>query len=126
MLDQEVATEQYVSKWDRVKRNERGEPEVERARLDIVFQGRTGPVHVDIAITEAATASARDLSQRARADGAAAAREEQEKHWRYPGPDLIPFAVEAGGRLGESAESFLRSVIPKDLEDRAKKIASAK
>ena len=99
---------------------------MERARLDIAFQGRAGTVYVDIAVTEATTASAQALSQRARVDGAAAAHEEQEKHWRYPGPDLIPFVLEAGGRLGESAESFLRSVAPKDLEDRAAEIAAAK
>ena len=126
MMDHEILTEQYVPKWDRVKTNVRGEQEVERARLDIVFQGRTGPVYVDIAITEAGTASAQALSQRAQVDGAAAAHEEREKHWRYPGPDLIPFVVEAGGRMGVSAESFLRSVVPKDLEDRPAEIAAAK
>ena len=126
MVDKEVQTEQYVPKWDRTKTNARGEQEVERARLDIAFQGRAGPVYLDIAITEAITASARALSQRARVDGAAAAHEEQEKHWRYPGPNLIPFVLEAGGRFGESAESFLRSVTPKDLDDRAAEISAAK
>ena len=83
-------------------------------------------MYVDIAVTEATTVTSRLLSQRAKCDGAAAASAERDKHWRYPGPDMVPFVIEAGGRLGESAEAFLRSVTPKDLEDRAAELAAAK
>ena len=39
---------------------------------------------------------------------------------------MIPFVVEAGGRLGEAAESLLRSVAPKDPAERSVAIAAAK
>ena len=126
MLGQEVLTEQYVSKWDRWKRDSRGEWVLERARLDVVYEGQAGRVYIDIAIVEAATASASASRQRAAGDGVAAAEEEDDKHRRYPGPDLVPFVLEAGGRLGEAAQSLIRSVTPRDLADRGREIASAK
>ena len=69
-------------------------------------------------MAEAASISLPTRGQRAARDGAAAASEENDKRRRYPGPDLVPFVVEAGGRLGESAEALLRSVAPKDPEER--------
>ena len=56
----------------------------------------------------------------------AAADAEDEKRKRYPGPDLVPFVVEAGGRLGEAAESLIRSVAPKDPVERSMAISAAK
>ena len=126
MLGQEVPTEQYVGKWDRWKRDARGQLVLERARLDIVFQGRAGPVYVDIAVVEAGAGAASTLRERSVQDGLAAAREEDDKRRRYPGPDLVPFVVEAGGRLGESAQSLIRSVAPRDPVDRGQEIAAAK
>ena len=43
----------------------------------------------------------------ARRDGHAARRAECIKRARYPAPDLVPFALETGGRLGTAARSFL-------------------
>ena len=126
MLGQEVSTEQYVGKWDRWRRDTSGQLVLERARLDVVFQGRAGPVYVDVAIVEAASSSAAAWRARSAQDGVAAAEEEDAKRRRYPGPDLVPFVVEAGGRLGVAAQSLLRSVVPKDLADRAQEIAAAK
>ena len=126
MLGQQTDTEQYVPKWDRWKLNSRGVAELERARLDVVFQGRTGPVYIDVAIVEAGAGMPHELSRRARQDGEAATREEDEKRRRYPGPDLVPFVLETGGRLGEAAEALIRSVAPKDPAERSAAIASAK
>ena len=39
---------------------------------------------------------------------------------------MVPFVVEAGGRLGEAAETLIRSVAPKDPVERSLAIASAK
>ena len=126
MLYQEVATEQFVPKWDRIKRDHQGRPIVEKARLDVVFQGMAGKVYVDVAVVEAGSESAHALTRRALQDGAAAAEEENDKRKRYPGPDLVPFVVEAGGRLGEAAELLIRSVAPKDPVERSAAISEAK
>ena len=58
-------------------------------------------------------------------DGAAASREEDVKRARYPGPLLRPFVVEAHGRPGETAMSFLRDFAPSDPEVRSKVLADA-
>ena len=126
MLGQEVATEQFVPKWDRIKRNRQGQQVVERARLDVVFQGLAGPIYIDVAVVEAGSESGQALARRAAEDGAAAALEEDEKRRRYPGPDLVPFVVEAGGRLGGAAELLIRSVAPKDPVERSAAISEAK
>ena len=126
MLSQQVAKEQFVPKWDRNKRDCRGQQVLERARLDVVFQGLAGPIYVDVAVVEAGSESAHALTRRAVHDGAAAAHEEDEKRKRYPGPDLVPFVVEAGGRLGEAAELLIRSVAPKDPVERSAAISAAK
>ena len=94
--------------------------------MDVIFQGAAGLVYIDVAITEAAFSAGNTLTQRASQDGAAAAQKEDDKRKRYPGPDLVPFVVEAGGRLGESAEALIRSVAPKDPVERASAIAAAK
>ena len=36
----------------------------------------------------------------------------KQKSKRYPGPDLVPFVVRAGGHLGEAAELLIRSKEP--------------
>ena len=43
----------------------------------------------------------------ARRDGHAVRRAECIKRVRYPTQDLVPFAVETGGRLGNAARAFL-------------------
>ena len=53
MLDHQTATEQYVPKWDRWNTNCQVVAELERARLDIVFQGCTRPAYIDVAVVEA-------------------------------------------------------------------------
>ena len=98
-----------------------------RARLGVCFndlQGRR--VYLDVAVTDPATSCVHERRQRAARNGAAAAREEDSKRLRYPGPDLTPFVLESFGRLGPSADAFLRSVVPKDADNRAVLLGQAR
>ena len=52
-------------------------------------------------------------------NGEASRRAERSKHERYPGPQLKPFAVEVGGRVGAEARAFFLSRIrelPQDIQ----------
>ena len=82
-------------------------------------------VYLDITIVDAATVNPEQRRRRANHDGAAAARAEDTKRLRYPGPALVPFAVEALGRPGESAVNYLRSLAPVDPRARSKWLGSA-
>ena len=116
-------TEQFVPQWDRTNRG----GDLVRARLDVCFndpQGRR--VYLDVAVTDPATSCVHERRQRAARNGAAAAREEDSKRLRYPGPDLTPFVLESFGRLGPSADAFLRSVVPKDADNRAVLLGQAR
>ena len=81
---------------------------------------------MDVAITEASTANLAERRQRAARDGVAAEREEDEKRRRYPGPNVVPFVLESLGRVGESANALLRSLVPSDSADRAQVLGSAR
>jgi len=117
-------TEQHVPHWDRVD-EETGE--VEHARLDVATTDAEGRrVYLDITIVDAATVNPEQRRRRrANHDGAAAARAEDTKRLRYPGPALVPFAVEALGRPGENAVNHLRSLAPVDPRARSKWLGSA-
>ena len=112
-----------MPRWDR--RNAQGI--IERAKLDVCFddpQGRR--VYIDVAITDAATDDVHKLRSRAAQNGAAAADKEDRKRFRYPGPDLTPFVVEALGRMGSGADALLRSFAPKDATERSVVLGAAK
>ena len=56
----------------------------------------------------------------AKKDGEASRRAEREKHERYPGPQLTPFAVETPGRIGAEARFWLLAQVrelPTDMQD---------
>ena len=76
--------------------------------------------------SEAGRESTHVLMRRAVEEGLAAAQEEDEKRKRYPGPDLVPFVVEANGRLGGAAELLIRSNAPKDPVAGSAAISEAK
>ena len=125
LTGQTVVTEQFVSKWDRVVRVD-GTDTIERARLDVVFTNHHGQrVHLDVVVPTAGTTNPEMARARARKDGAAAARAADGKRVRYPGPDLVPFAVEALGRPGRDAVSFLRTLAPADPEQRSVVLGAA-
>ena len=120
-----VLREQFVPAWDRVRRV-RGQDIVERARLDVVFLDHHGRrCFVDIVIPTAASTCPEVIRARASKNGAAAARSEDAKRLRYPGPNLVPFAVEALGRPGSSALALMRSLAPPDPEERSVALGSA-
>ena len=79
----------------------------ESGRLDLVFQDSGTTVWVDLAVTAAATTSARTTAANARKDGGAARAEEAVKRSRYHSR-ATPFVLESGGRAGASALSFVR------------------
>ena len=54
-----------------------------------------------------------------RRDGHAARRAECVKRARYPTPDLVPFAIETGGRIGSAARAFLMR-LAEEAEDPVK------
>jgi hypothetical protein len=120
-----ATTEQYVPKWDReVLVN--GATAIEHVRLDVVFTNHHGQrVYLDVVVPTAGATNPEMARSRAERDGAAAARAADGKRVRYPGPDLVPFAVEALGRPGKDAVSFLRSLAPADPEQRSVVLGSA-
>jgi hypothetical protein len=125
LTGQAGATEQFVPKWDRVIRVD-GADNIERARLDVVFTNHHGQrVYLDVVVPTAGTTNPEMARARAKKDGAAAARAADGKRVRYPGPDLVPFAVEALGRPGRDAAAILRSLAPADPEQRSVVLGSA-
>ena len=116
-------TEQLVPHWDRAD-VETGE--VDHARVDVATADTWWRrIYLDITIADAATVNPEQRRRRAHHDGAAAARAEDTKRLRYPGPALVPFALEALGCPGESAVAFLRSLAPTEPRARAKWLGSA-
>ena len=118
-----VLTEQFVPRWDRVVN---GGEEIERARLDVVFHNQNAQrTYIDVSIPSAFSTCPELLRARAARDGAAAARAEDGKRLRYPGPDLVPFVVEALGRPGADAIALLRACAPEQPEERSQALGSA-
>ena len=133
-LGQRVATEEYVTAWDRPtdELDEKGNPKIERARLDVAYVDAEGRrAYVDIAVTSAATTSVDSRRRRAVKDGVAAADMVRTKRSRYPAAKLpnsplTPFVVEALGRLSPEAEGFLRAHAPEDKAARSLVLRRAK
>ena len=102
-----VAYEQRVPAWDAT--TDRG---TKLAVLDVVVDGTVGRQFVDVTVVDPLSAQGASMAARARADGVAARDRQREKHARYPGPLLVAAAIEAGGRMGNEFESFLRAHAP--------------
>ena len=105
---------------------------LEQARLDVGFRDEEGSLgYVDVSYTNACTTGdpATTLA-RARTAGKAASEREDEKRRRYPPAqnphvELVPFVVEARGRLGAEVLSFLRQHAPADAVLRSTVLARA-
>ena len=105
---------------------------LEQARLDVGFRDEEGSLgYVDVSYANACTAGdpATTLA-RARTAGKAASDREEDKRRRYPPAlnphvELIPFVVEARGRLGTEVLSFLRQHAPADPVLRSAVLARA-
>lgn len=81
--------------------------QIEQARLDVVVHDGVSRTLVDVVVCSALAGDASFRRACARRDGHAARRAEVAKRARYPSEELVPFAVETGGRLGADARAFL-------------------
>jgi len=116
-----VVIEQHVPSWDRV--TSRG---AEQARLDVAFINLSGVrSYIDVTIVDAQSSDRGLLTRRANQAGAAARRAEDTKRAKYPGPALVPFAIEALGRAGDSAANLLRAMAPTDPKERSEVLGDA-
>ena len=81
--------------------------QVGQARLDVIVYDGVSRALVDVVVV---SAYARDSTFRATCasrDGHAARRAVISKRTRHPSADLMPFALETGGRLGVDARAFI-------------------
>jgi hypothetical protein len=108
-METAVQLEQAVPGWDR----QGLDGQLERARLDIVthgWDGRTRYIDVVVMCTVGRSAA---CAASPNADGALAQRMEAMKRARYPGPNLIPAAIEHPGRMGPAFVDLIRWVCSK-------------
>ena len=97
-----------MPRWERL-----GADGLERAVLDVVvLRDPPGPLYIDVSVVEATSADASAPWACARRPGLAAADRERTKHSRYPGEELLPAVLEAGGRWGREFRLWARSVLP--------------
>jgi len=143
-------TEQHVQEWDKwfQATDANGAPKyttedtpdgpqrvpvmaVKMAKLDVSFVDDEGVQgYVDVAYTNACSFDAATTLRAARTPGKAASEREEHKRKRYP-PELnphaalIPFVVEARGRLGVEVLPFLRQHAPAEEPRRSAVLARA-
>ena len=101
-IDPLAKLEQIVPELSRPVRGQ-----VEQARLDVILHDGISRMLVDVVIVSPYARDATFRSACARRDGHASRRAAITKRTRYPSLDLIPFAVETGGRLGSEARALL-------------------
>ncbi len=86
-------TEQAVPKWDKPDK---------KAILDVAYTNHQGhETFVDTSIVAAAPMGPEAVK--------ALQRRESSKHTRYPGPGLVPFAIDVRGRWGKEAQAWARA-----------------
>ena len=143
-------TEQHVQEWDKwfQATDANGAPKyttedtadgpkrvpvmaVKMAKLDVSFVDDEGVQgYVDVAYTNAVSFDAAATLRAARTPGKAASEREEHKRKRYP-PEhhphaaLIPFVVEARGRLGAEVLPFLKQHAPAEEPLRSAVLARA-
>ena len=99
--------------------------ELVEARLDLVIRapGVAHPIYVDVTVADATALEALAKNSGGR-DAAAAQVLESRKRAKYPGITMVPFAVEAHGRVGPAAMGLIRQLAPKEPRARANALAS--
>ena len=81
--------------------------QIGQGRMDLVVQDGTQRLLIDVTVSPyAGDASFRAAC--ARRDGHAARRAEIAKRSKYAAEDLVPFALETGGRLGADARALVK------------------
>ena len=96
----------------------------EESRMDLVIRvpGLAQLVHVDVKVADATSREA--LSKNAaNRDGVAAQVLDNRKRSKYPNISVMPFSVEAHGRLGEDAKKLAKIIGPADTKYRSTAIA---
>ena len=81
--------------------------QIEQARLDVVFRDGASRLLVDVVVVSVLACGATYRAACARRDGHAARRAVIAKREKYPSADLVPFALETGGRLSTDARALL-------------------
>ena len=127
---QEPLYEQRVPSWDRIRRGRRG-TDIEHAILDVEYSEDGARRWIDVTVRQPAAAPDAATRAAAKKDGEASRRAEREKHERYPGPQLTPFAMETPGRICAEARFWLLAKVrelPPDMQrseiDRAYRMLS--
>ena len=105
--------------------------QLERAELDVAHRDDEGTEgYVDVGYTNATTEDAAKTLRAARTPGKAVSEREEQKRKRYPPVNnlhavLVPFCVEARGRLGAEVLPFLRQHAPAEEPLRSVALARA-
>ena len=84
--------------------------QVSQARLDVIIHDATRRMLVDVTVVSPYAGDASFINACSRRDGHAARRAAVAKRRKYEDPDLLPFAVETGGRLGADAKALLHAM----------------
>ena len=87
----------------------RGQPQQGQMDIVVVDYG-TRKTFLDVTVISPVQANPQFLAEAATKPGYAAACAERKKRLRYPHKDLIPFAIELGGRPGPAATKYIRSL----------------
>jgi hypothetical protein len=82
--------------------------QVGQARMDLVLHDGSQRMLVDVTVVNAYAGDAAFRAACARRDGHAARRASIAKRAKYDAEDLVPFALETGGRLGVDARALLK------------------
>ena len=84
--------------------------QVSGGRMDVVLHNGTSRFLVDVVVCSPLAGGPRQIAANARRDGLACRRAAISKRDKYSDPELVPFAVETGGRLGGDARMLLKTL----------------
>ena len=93
-------------------------------QMDLIITNLNGrTIYIDVTIVSPVLCSPYHLLQAATKPDYAALRAEFGKRQRYPIPNLLPFAIEIGGRPGPTAHKFIRDLFREEGSTRDQRIA---
>ena len=81
--------------------------QIEQARLDVIVHDGAHRMLVDVVVVSPLAGGDAFRHACSRRDGHAVRKAEMSRRRRYASDDLVPFAIETGGRLGTEARAFL-------------------
>ena len=82
--------------------------QIQQARLDVIVHDGLSRLLIDAVVVSSLAGDQAFRRACARRDGHAARRAEISKRTRYIADDLVPFALESGGRMGADARAVLK------------------